>query len=150
MYRHRLARQPRAARQLPIAVLGADQSAQLAHTALIKGQRPPHLEIEHLEHWRIRPSRLRRCERHLDDRGGRKYRHSFDRMVADPGQHLLVEMIEPARYRAALAKTEKRVIERRIYRIGGLDRLLNQNSAAPKDRAAVRADRPARRTTATT
>ncbi len=45
------------------------------------------------------------------------------RMVANPWQHLIVEMIEPERHWAALTKPEKRVIERRIGWISGLGRL---------------------------
>ena len=44
-------------------------------------------------------------------------------MVGDPRQYLLVEMVDPIRYRTALAKAEKRVIKGRFDWIGGLGRL---------------------------
>jgi hypothetical protein len=56
---------------------------------------------------------------HLNDCGCREDRHSFDRVIANPWQQLLIEMVEPGRHRTALAKTKQRVIERRICRIGG-------------------------------
>ena len=61
-------------------------------------------------------------------------------MVADPRQHLIVEMVDPARYRTALTKAEKRVLEGRIYRIGALGR-----QAKPEALAVPRVERqPAR------
>ena len=122
MNRKRFVRQARAARQLPIAFLGADHGAHLAHSTLVEWQRAAHFEIAQFEYGRVRPLRSRSGASHLQNSSRRKDRHALDRMVADPRQHLLVEVVDPARYRTALTKTEKRVLERRIYRIGALGR----------------------------
>src|SRR5215472_2954979 len=113
----RLMQQPRTTRELPIAFVGADYRAQFAHAPLIKRQRPADLEIGYLEHGGIRPSPPGGGKSHLDDRRRRKDRHSFYRVIAYPRQNLFVEMVEPAGYRAALTKAEKRVVEGRIYEI---------------------------------
>src|SRR6516225_5047724 len=140
MNRERLIRQARAARQLPIAFLGADHGAHLAHSTLVEGQRAAHFEIAQLEYGRVRPLHSRGGASHLQNSGRRKDRYTLDRMVAYPRQHLLVEVVDPARYRTALTKTEKRVFERRIHRIGALGR-----EAKPEALAIPRIERqPAR------
>src|SRR5262249_7308804 len=114
--------------ELPVALLGADKGAHLAHASLVEGQGASQLEIEHLEHRRIRPSPPCGRERNFNHRGGWKHWQFFNRVVADPRQHLLVQMVEPAWDWALLTKTEKRMIEWRICRIGGLDRHLEPKS----------------------
>src|SRR5262249_7715275 len=118
----RFARQPRAARQLPVTLFRDERGAQLAHPALIEGQGSTDFEIEYFERRRVRPPIPGSRKRHLDYRSGREDWHSLHRMVGDPRQHLLVEMMYPTRCRAALAETENWVIVRRIYRIGCLGR----------------------------
>ena len=140
MNRERFVRQPHAARQLPIPFLGADQGAHFAHSTLVEWQRAAHLEIAQFEYGRVRPLQSRSSASHLQNPSRRKDRHAFDRMVADPRQDSLVQMVDPARYRTALTKAEKRVLEGRIYRIDGLGR-----QAKPEALAIPRIDRqPAR------
>ena len=90
MNREWFVRQPRAARQLPIAFLGADHRAHLAHPSFVEWQRAAHFEIAQFEHGRVRPLHSSSGASHLQNPGRRKDRHPFDRMVADPRQHLLV------------------------------------------------------------
>src|SRR6202043_1262088 len=104
--------------QLPIAFLGADHGAHLTHSAFVEWQGTAHFEIAQFEYGRLRPLHSRSGASHLQNRGRRKDRHALDCMVADPRQHLLVEVVDPARYWTALTKAEKRVLERRICRIG--------------------------------
>ena len=130
MDRQRLARQSRAARQLPVAVVGDERRAQLAHPPFVERQRAAHFDIEGFQHRGIRPAPARRGERGFEDRSGREDRHAFDRMVGDPRQHLLVEMVEPMRHRPALTEAEQRVVERRVLRIVGLDRLVEPEPLA--------------------
>ena len=140
MNRERFVRQPRAARQLPIAILGADHRAHLPHSTFVEWQRASHFKIAQFEYRRLRPLQSRSGAGHLQNPSRGKDRHALDRVVADPRQHLIVEMIDPPRYRAALTKAEKRVLERRFYRIGGLGR-----DAKPEALAIPRIERePAR------
>src|SRR5215471_17146241 len=118
----RLARQPRTARQLPVALLRADHRPQFAHAPLVEGQRSADFEIARLEQRRLRPLPPRGRKSHLDDRRRCEHRHPLYLMVGYPRQNLLVDVVEPKRYWAALTKTEKRVIERRIDWIPGLGR----------------------------
>src|SRR5262249_35006705 len=67
---------------------------------------------------RIRPAPSRSCERHFQNSRRRQHGHAFDRMIGDPREHLLVEMIEPTGRRTALAEPEQRVVKRRIDEIG--------------------------------
>src|SRR5216683_2977314 len=80
------------------------------------------IEIEDFERRRVRPSPPRRCDRHLQNCCCRQHRHAFDRMISDPGQHLLVDMIEPTWWRAALTEPEKRVVKGRTDKIESLGR----------------------------
>ena len=62
------------------------------------------------------PPRMGSSQRRLDNRRSRKDRYAFDGVVCDPRQNLRVEVIDPTRVMAALAKPEQGVIERRKRR----------------------------------
>ena len=126
----RLARQSRAAGQFPVAIVGDDGRAQLAHMPFVERQRAAHFDIEGFQHRGFRPAPARRGERGFEDRSGRQDRHAFDRVVGEPRQHLLVQMVEPMRHRPALTEAEQRVVERRALRIVGLDRLVEPEPLA--------------------
>ncbi len=111
--RQRLVGEARPAAQLPIPVLGGEQAPHFARAALLEWQRPPQFEIEEFQRSRLGAPRARRRQRHLDDRGGRQHRDALDGVVGEPRQQLGVEVVQPKRYRCALAEPEQRMIKNR-------------------------------------
>ena len=120
----RLTRQARTASQLPVTVFGDEGRAQFAHPSFIERKRAPHFDIEDFQNRGLRPAPSRCRERGFEYRRSREDRHPLDRVVGDPGQHLLVEMIEPVGYRTALPETEQRVVAGRVFQIAGFYRFV--------------------------